>query len=66
MSSDEDLLTGSEMVARAFHKHLRGQPVFLSVNKEGTEAKLRVGNYILTFDDHGEGALVIKDVSGAT
>ncbi len=61
--ADEDYLTGTEAVARAFHKHLRGSVLRVeykdlpdgdiesnSPNMVIGRASVRLGNYVINFN----------------
>lgn len=72
--ADDDLLQGTEAVARAFHKHLRDKVVFLEWKEDPESleitASMRLGNYIINFaGERVEGCGLIqyrvKDVSAA-
>ncbi len=79
--TEDDFLQGTEAVARAFHKHLRGAVLRVdykdghdgasdSPNMVIGKASVRLGNYLINFDvelvEGGGGHVYrVKDVSDA-
>ena len=73
--ADDDLLKGTEAVARAFHKHLRDKVVIFEFTEDPETldlvAKMKLGNYVISFEgERVEGCGLIqyrvKDVSDAS